>query len=84
MSALDGNERERLEAAERALVMFGWCGVGDSERDQAATELWQRWAALVDSDFLGPRAHPDLDARALAACRRARRDQTLAEFVERG
>jgi len=72
-------DSERLAAAERVCVMFGWLGIDDSERGKAAHELWCDWLEIsgVSTD---PADHPDLSderIRELAARRDATRDQTL-------
>jgi hypothetical protein len=78
---------QRLQAAEDVCVAFGWCGTrDDTDREQAAEELWHRWARLVGSDFTGPAAHPELAAseQALAEERRTSHRQLLSDLVDRG
>lgn len=72
-----GSLLERLQAAERALVVFGWCAIGPTERDEAALELWSRWAKLVPAGFLDRATWPDIDIDALVAARCATRERTL-------
>lgn len=81
MTALDADERARLEAAERALVVYGWCAIGTTERERAAFELWRRWSALVPAGFLDREAHPEIDERALATSLLAQ-DQHLARLMK--
>jgi hypothetical protein len=53
--------RERLEAAERVCVMYGWCPVADQgERGKALYMLWKRWVDVNGTDML-PASHPDLN-----------------------
>lgn len=77
---------QRLRAAEEVCVMVGWCGLGHSDREEAATELWLRWARLVGQDYTGPDAHPELagSEAVLAAQRRQARADTTARLVDTG
>lgn len=75
-----GSLLDRLQAAERAMVVFGWCPVGASDREEAALELWHRWANLVPPGFLDRAAHPDIDLEELKRVRLERREQTLARY----
>jgi hypothetical protein len=77
---------QRLRMAEDVCVMVGWCGLGHSDREEAATELWLRWARLVGQDYTGPDAHPELAGAeaALAAQRGRTRADTIARLVDGG
>ena len=61
MSEIPEEIRERLEAAERVCVLFGWtASTGTGDRDKALHELWSEWVDLVGSASTGPDAHPEL------------------------
>lgn len=84
MSEIPEEIRERLEAAERVCVLFGWTSAShDSDRDKALHELWSEWVDLVGSAFTGPDAHPELSDERITALARRRdriREQTLARI----
>jgi hypothetical protein len=71
-------DQERLAAAEAVCVMYGWSAAppaqGGSDREIATLELWMRWAKVVGSEFLTPKAHPELNAAAVKRLVEARRD----------
>jgi hypothetical protein len=73
---------ERLRAAEDACVYMGWTAViGGSDRNDAATELWHRWARLPSVDT-SVDANAELAAaeRALAETRRETRERVISYF----
>jgi hypothetical protein len=77
----------RLKAAEDVCVLFGWTGVADSERGKATTQLWQRWVAIVGSDYTQRKAHPDLNDERITELAHERdeiRQRTLARILETG
>ena len=80
--------RERLEAAERVCVLYGWTSIGDdSERSKALHELWSEWVRLVGSAFAGPDAHPDLNDERITELARQRdeiRERALARIRKQG
>ena len=79
--ALTYRLRERLHAAERVCVLFGWTAqnTSDSEREDALTQAWLDWSHVVPDGFM--QEQPDLSDEAiheLAEKRRHIRKQTLA------
>lgn len=66
--------RERLAAAEDALVMHSWSGVDDGQRAKAAHELWLYWCRV--SGFRSdPEEFPHLTDELIEQLA-ARRDET--------
>lgn len=74
--------RERLAAAEDAVVMFSWCGMDHSPRGKAGHELWLRWCH-VSGFSSSPKEFPHLTdelIERLAAQRDATRKQVVAKL----
>ena len=77
-----GSERERLEAAERVCVLYGWSALGDgSDRSKALHELWSEWDDLPGTDSSSA-GNPELSDERIAELAR-RRDETRARTLER-
>lgn len=74
---------ERLAAAERVCLMFGWTGsTGTSDHDKALHELWSDWVNLSGVSQL-PRDHPELGDDRIAELARQRdekRSRALARI----
>ncbi len=77
----------RLKVAEDALTLIGWSSIPvgqhpESERCQAAEQMWSIWSHYVGRTFTDVERHPDLDAMEpqLAASRRAIRAETMAKI----
>ena len=74
--------RERLAAAERVCLMYGWTGsVDDSDRDKAAHELWLQWCETPASAWT-LQTTPDLSDEYIAELAR-KRDATRAATLAR-
>jgi len=75
---------QRLAVAEDVCLMFGWSPIGDvsSDRNCAATELWQRWARLPGVS-IDRQDHPELVGAeaSLVARRRATRETVLRKLA---
>lgn len=73
---------ERLVAAEKVCLLFGWTGVkGNTVRDKATTQAWIEWARLYPKDYCDPPNHPDLNDEAIEALA-AERDRIRAETLK--
>lgn len=53
---------ERLEAAEKACLMYGWSPMREhtSDASKATYRMWLKWMEIVGADFLLPDLHPEL------------------------
>jgi len=73
--------RERLAAAEDALVIESWCAVDHSDRGKAAHELWLRWCHV--SGFTSdPKEFPHLTDDLIGQLAR-QRDATRKATVDK-
>lgn len=78
----------RLKVAEDALVLVGWTstalGAHETERSDAAHQMWSIWCSMIGSDLCSPDANQAIDSMIpeLAAQRRAIRERTLRAIRE--
>ena len=75
----------RLELAERVCLMFGWSPAhADTDRGNAAHELWREWLEEFErqggSPF--PKDHPDLSDAVVAELSKRRRDIRAATLAK--
>jgi hypothetical protein len=77
IDALDDIEvlRERLKAAERACVLFGWSAIPDRDRARGrlSYRAWSDWYNLIGgADVGGPKANDEINKEVLWEERRDR------------
>lgn len=75
---------ERLDAAERVCLLYGWTGNTNNlvatDKEEALMQAWMEWRRVVPDGFLDPVQHPGLSdeaIRELAEKRRHNRKLTL-------
>src|ERR1700734_1302613 len=83
MAEIPDEIRERLEAAERVCVLYGWTGSGNSERGKALYMLWLRWTEVSGNDC-SPEANPGLTDDVIADLARQRDDRRDSALMRLG